>query len=381
MTIRFLMHTVFGSGGGVLTVVRNLAADLATRHDVEVVSVTRSREDPVHPMPENVRVRWLVDTGPLARDPDVRVPSEFMPQDEPHYRSYSRATDRALREFFDSVDEGAVIGMQPGANLAVARLADPSVVRIGQMHREFEQGRRELNRAMARDLPRLDAFLTLTERAAQLSRRLYDQSLRIETIPNATPEYAGQPSTLEPKVAVAAGHLRANKGFDRLIDTWAIVAQKHPDWELRIYGRGPREQSLRARIDEHGLVGKVRLMGYSTQLREEMAQASLFVLTSHKEAYPMVLVEAMSCGLPVVSFDKALGPASIVEHGVDGFLVPDGDLEALASRISGLIAAGPEGRRPFAEAGLRKAATLTQPAISARWEALIEDLRREKRQL
>lgn len=380
MTIRFLMHSVFGIGGGVLTVVRNLAADLAARHDVEVVSVTRSREDPVHPMPENVRVRWLVDTGPLATDPDVHVPSDLIPQDEPHYRFYNRATDRALREFFDSIDEGAVIGMQPGVNLAVARLADPSVVRIGQMHRPFEKRRKELNAAMVRDLPRLDAFLTLTEADARLYRRRLDESLRIETIPNATPAYTGQPSTLDHKVAVAAGHLRANKGFDRLVATWAIVAQEHPDWELRIYGSGPQEQSLRARIADRGLDGKVRLMGYSTRLREEMAQASLFVMSSRKEAYGMVVVEAMSCGLPVVSFDKASGPASIIEHGVDGFLVPAGDLEALATRISGLIARGPEGRRPFAEAALRKAATLTQPAISARWEALVEDLQRKKRQ-
>lgn len=378
MKIYFFMHTVYGPGGGVLTVVRHLAEDLARRHDVEIVSVVRPRRQPVHPLPETVRIRSLVDTGPLATDPDVARPSKLMPEDEPHYQAYSLATDRALEEFIPSVREGALVGMQPGVNLAIARLADPGVVRVGQMHRPFEPQRKHLRQAEKKYFPRLDAFLTLTEGDADRYRRFLDDGLRIEAIPNATPAYSGELSTLENKVVTAAGHLRLNKGFHKLVEAWSIVAKQHPDWELRIFGTGPQEDDLRRQIDEAGLSGKVRLMGYSMNLREEMSKSSLFVMTSNKEAYGMVLVEAMSCGVPVVSFDAPNGPASIIHQGVDGFLVPNGDIPALAKSIVQVIDLGPSGRKALGEAGLRNAAGRTQPVVSARWESLLEELQRQK---
>lgn len=378
MKIYFFMHTVYGPGGGVLTVVRHLAEDLAKRHDVEIVSVVRPRKQPVHPLPETVRIRSLVDTGPWATDPDVRRPSTFMPEDEPHYQAYSLATDRALEEFIPSVREGALVGMQPGVNLAIARLADPSVVRVGQMHRPFEPQRKQLRQAEKKYFPRLDAFLTLTDGDAARYRKFLDPRPRIEVIPNATPAYTGEPSTLENKVVTAAGHLRANKGFDRLIEAWSEVAKQHPDWELQIFGSGPMEDDLLRQIRDAGLEGKVRLMGYSTNLRGEMAQSSLFVMTSRKEAYGMVLVEAMSCGVPVVSFDSPNGPASIIHQGVDGFLVPNGDIRGLAESITRVIAMGPAGRKALGDAGRRNAAGRTQPVVSARWEALLEELQQQK---
>lgn len=378
MKIYFFMHTVFGPGGGVLTVVRHLAEDLAKRHDVEIVSVVRPRRRPVHPLPENVKIRTLVDTGPLATDPDVERPSRLMPEDEPHYPAYSLATDRALEEFLPSVREGALVGMQPGVNLAIARLADPRVVRVAQMHRPFEPHRKQLRKAEKKYFPRLDAFLTLTEGDAAQYRDFLDPKLRIEVIPNATPAYEGARSTLENKVVTAAGHLRPNKGFDRLIEAWALVARQHPDAELRIFGRGPLEEDLQSQIRDLGLDGQVRLMGYSTSLREEMAKSSLFVMTSHKEAYGMVLVEAMSCGVPVVSFDSPNGPASIIHEGVDGFLVPNGDIPGLAEKISRVLGMGPTDRKALGDAGLRNAAGRTQPVVSARWESLLEELQQQK---
>jgi glycosyltransferase involved in cell wall biosynthesis len=385
--VYFLMHTVYGPGGGVLTVVRHLAEDLAQRHDVEVVSVVRSREQPVHPLPVNVTVRSLVDTrvrrlSEADRESTRRAlatDSQLIPRDEPHYHSYNKLTDAALTEFLGSLDEGAVIGMQPGVNLAVATLAPPHLVRVGQDHRPIEVRRGDLREAMIRDLPRLDAFLTLTEADAEAYRAILDPSLRIEAMPNATPSYDGTPSTLDNRVVTAAGHLRPKKGFDRLVEAWPAVAAKHPDWELRIFGKGPMQENLERRIDELGLQGKVRLMGYSTRLREEMARSSIFVCASRVEGYGMVLVEAMSCGVPVISFDAPSGPASIIHDGVDGYLVPNGDIDGLSRRIVEVIDMGVEGRARLAEAGLRNAAGRTQPVISQRWETLLEELQREQR--
>lgn len=104
-----------------------------------------------------------------------------------------------------------------------------------------------------------------------------------------------------------------------------------------------------------------------------MEQASIFVLSSRWEGFPMVLLEAMTKGLPVVSFDCPMGPADIVEDGRTGFLVPDGDVGALAASILELVRDEPK-RRRFGAAAAERAQAFTLPRIGPRWEELLADL-------
>jgi glycosyltransferase involved in cell wall biosynthesis len=381
------MHTIYRQGGGVLTVVRNLAADLAQRHEVEIVSVVRPSEQPAHAVPPGVQVRSLLNTYRGAVNPSLeafdlptllRQPSAFVPVNEPHYSTYSRASDVALEQYIRGVQDGALIGMQPGVNLAVAAFADPRVVRVGQDHRPFQDRRRHLRRAFRANLPRLDAFLTLVDRDIPKYRRILGDDLRIEAMPNAVPAYDGPVSDGTGKIVVAAGQLKRNKGFDRLIDAWSMVAKVHPDWQLHIFGKGAKEEELNQQIRDLGLTANVELKGYSTELMRRFAESSIFVLSSRAEGYAMVILEAMSCGLPVVSFDCPTGPSSMITDGKDGYLVRNGDVAGLAQRIVELIEQGPEGRQKLGSEALLRARSQTQEAISARWESLLEDLARGK---
>ena len=181
------------------------------------------------------------------------------------------------------------------------------------------------------------------------------------------------PSQLDANTFVAAGRLTRQKGFDRLLSIWAEVSPQHPDWELLIYGSGRRKRQLRRRVCRLGLDGTARLMGYSPRLAEELAAASVYVMTSRYEGFPMVLLEAMSVGLPVVSFDLPTGPAEIVTNGVDGYVVPDGDGDALAAALVELMGDGDK-RRAFGAAALEKAASYEPRAVAARFEALLDEL-------
>ena len=180
------------------------------------------------------------------------------------------------------------------------------------------------------------------------------------------------------KLVVAAGRLGKRKGFDRLLSAWARVAHEFPEWRLAIFGHGPWARKLVRRADELGVGDSVDLAGNSPRLPEEMAKASLYVMTSRREGFPMVLLEAMSVGLPVIAYDCPTGPRDIITDGVDGYIVRDGDSAALAASLAELMDAEDE-RRRLGVAALEKAAAFDITLIAARWEALFEELAATKR--
>jgi glycosyltransferase involved in cell wall biosynthesis len=228
-------------------------------------------------------------------------------------------------------------------------------------------------REIARRYPGLDAITVLTERDRQIYSQMLDSIPRLERIANAAPAMDAAPSKLEHPIVIAAGRLTSQKGFDMLIPAFAKVVERQPGWTLRIYGDGPQRKSLERLIMEHRLSNNVLLMGPVQRLDLEMAQGSLYVLSSRFEGLPMVMIEAMSLGLPVVSFDCPTGPAEVIEDGRSGVLVPDGDVGALADAMLAVVEDA-DYRRALAAGAAERAKDYALDSIGARWEELISEL-------
>ncbi|MES2573154.1 MAG: glycosyltransferase family 4 protein [Verrucomicrobiota bacterium] len=140
-----------------------------------------------------------------------------------------------------------------------------------------------------------------------------------------------------PRTVIAMGRLVPQKGFDMLIAAFASVANKHDRWTLKIFGDGPLRKELESRIEDSGLLHKIRLEGLTKDPFKAFCAADLFVMSSRYEGFPLALCEAMSCGLPVISFDCASGPSEIIRHRIDGLLVPAGDVKALSSAMDDMM--------------------------------------------
>ncbi|MGV9602017.1 glycosyltransferase family 4 protein [Streptosporangium sandarakinum] len=383
-TVRILLQHAYGMGGTIRTVL-NLAGYLARERDVEIVSMVRAAEHPFFPIPPGVRVTFLDDRtrprGPAARLLS-RFPSVLVPKQENVYGSVSLWTDLRLVAYLRSMRTGVVISTRPGFNLITALFAPPEVLTIGQEHVALEVHAPEMRRLIKRRYGRFDAFVTLTEadreHYARTLRR--DPPARLLCIPNAVPELAGDVSSLEEKSVAAIGRLVHAKGFDRLVKAWATVAEAHPDWVLRIYGGGTQkaEERLRARIEKAGLTGRVLLMGSSSEIGAELSRSSMYVVSSRYEGFGMTILEAMSKGVPVVSFDCPHGPREIITHGHNGLLVRPQKPALLAEAISRLIE-DPGLRRTLGRNALRTVPAYSLDAVGARWDALLDDLQRTAR--
>jgi glycosyltransferase involved in cell wall biosynthesis len=376
MKLRFLLHDIFGKGGGVLTVTLALAGELSQHHDVDLVSLF-GRATSVHPIPDSVTVQSLIRRGrPLSASDQALAaqPTQVMPMHEPRRKDYSAYTDAVLERYLRSIHGGAVITMQPGLNVALARLGTDAYVRVAQDHRPFEERPQEVKQLYRTYASGWDAFLALTSDDVAGYQELLGTATRVRRMTNGTPPWDGPPSTLDQPLVVAAGRLERSKGFDLLIDAWAQVVARHPQWRLRIYGEGSARVALQQRIADLGLSESVTLAGFSTALQREIARASAFVLSSRAEGYGMVLVEAMACGVPVVSTDCPNGPRDIITDGVDGFLVTNEDVPALAGGILRMIELTPQHRQAMATAAIQSAQTRSQTSVAKDWNDLLTEL-------
>jgi glycosyltransferase involved in cell wall biosynthesis len=379
--ITILIANAYAMGGTVRTCL-NLAGFLARSHEVEIISVQRLANRPFFPFPPGVEVRVVDDQrdrplgGRAGRVRALLRPYRsrlVFPGDLRIANSSTLWTDLMLLRRLWGARDGVVMGTRPSLNLVALLLRRRGVTVIGQEHMNLETHTPQRLAEIARRYPALDALAVLTERDRDTYARALDNGVRLERIPNAAPALDAPAPTLDRPVVVAAGRLTLQKGFDLLIPAFAQVTARHPDWTLRICGDGPQRGRLVRLIIEHGLSNNVLLMGAVDRLDLQMAQASMYVLSSRYEGLPMVMIEAMTIGLPVVSFDCPTGPGDVIEDGRSGVLVPDGDVDALAAAMLAVIE-DPDRRRALGAGAAARARDFALESIGARWEALIAEL-------
>jgi glycosyltransferase involved in cell wall biosynthesis len=375
--ITFLMHDAF-SGGGVSRTTTNLANHLAKNRDVRMISLYRRRSEARFDLDDSIEVTVLDDLrrSPLRR-PLRRVPSRLRPM--PSKKNMSLLSDLLLRRAIRDVRSGVIVSTRPSLHLALTTYARPEVTTVGWEHLNYvarSQSPR-LIEVLHTAVPRLDGYVVLTEADAKDYRRdLPGLRTQVEVIRNSvTWPIRSQPAAVDSKVVVAAGRLVPRKGFKRLVRAFAPVARRHPDWQLHIYGNGEQKQEVADLIHRLGLDSQVLLRGYSRNLPEVLANASIFAMTSLSEGFPMVLIEAMSTGIPLIAFDCPRGPGETIRHGHNGLLIPEGPVRAFSRGLETLIADADLRARLGAQ-GLRDAEAYTIDNIAADWERFLDQVSR-----
>ncbi|MDL4773958.1 glycosyltransferase family 4 protein [Actinomadura xylanilytica] len=378
MKITFLLKAAHGMGGTIRATL-TLANHLADRHDVEIITLQRQRDDPFFAIDERIGVRTLMDLREGVRPGRFearlgRHNSRLVPRGDRIWSQVTLRGDHQMRRALRRLETDVLITTRPAFNLLAARFAPRDVAVVGQEHLHLDAHRPDLKEHIHRWYPRLDALVTLTE----ADRRAYTDFLtpsptRLQVIPNALPAGAKPVSGLDAPLIAAAGRMAKVKHYERLITAFAKVHATHPDWILRLYGSGPELKNLRAVAADHNLGENVAFMGRTSDIHAAFAQASIVALSSSFEGFGMTIIEAFACGVPVVSFDCPQGPGEIITHGRNGLLVPSGDTDALADALCELIT-DPARRQVMGATAHQTAGRYDLAAIAWQWENLLTDL-------
>jgi glycosyltransferase involved in cell wall biosynthesis len=371
-----LLWNAYAMGGTIRTTL-NLAGYLAQDHEVEIVSVVRKVDRSFFTFPPGVTVSALVDQRPDAPRPRLRRlleprSSVLMDRADRSVKDWSIWTDLMLARKLHR-RTGFLMSTRPGLNLVSALVSPPGMITIGQEHMNLASHSKATRRAISRRYPRLDVLVTLTSADIEHYEELLGNRVRLELIPNSVRVMGGSAADLDAAVVMGAGRLKPQKGFDLLVRAYARVAPRHPDWELRIYGRGRDRKKMLAIAEQEGIAGQLKLPGVAPQLGDELAKAAVFVLSSRSEGFPLTLIEAMSKGLAIVAFDCPTGPSDVIDDHRNGILVPAGDVDGLARGIREMIE-DPELRQRCGAAAAETARAYSMETIGSRWTALLRDL-------
>ncbi len=226
------------------------------------------------------------------------------------------------------------------------------------------------NKPFTRDyLLGANRIIALTEGDANEWRRVIDQ---VDVVPNMVEfDAVCRHSDLSSKNVIFVGRMEVQKGLSDLLKVWELVHRCHPEWTLHVYGTGSQREWFVEQVEQINIA--VSVHEPVPIISDKYCDSSMLLLTSTYEPFGLVLVEAMSCGLPVVAFDCPYGPADIIKDGADGFLIKNRDVNAFADRVCQLIEYM-DLRQKMGQTAIQSAQRYTPERIMPLWKELFESL-------
>lgn len=242
---------------------------------------------------------------------------------------YAHSDICALAKYFEQHNFDIIIGIATNISLLLALTRINNSIKIGTEHTEYDGAAFYLRWLRKSIYPKLNILTVLT----QADKNRFDKFMpNVVVMPNPLSITVSSTSTLENNKIVSIGSLSPQKDQLTMLDIFKKVQEKHPEWILEIYGEGIMRKQLEYKIQELELTNHVFLRGTIQDVSQVLSTSSIFILTSKIEGFGLVLIEAMACGVPCISFDNP-GPSDIIDNGKNGFLIKNRNIDLFVAKI------------------------------------------------
>ena len=347
--------------GGIEKSAAAVANILCEKYDVEIVCSYKLYDKPTFPLNKKVKVKYLINSDlpsrlqdykkllfkfhfirlnrALNRDYFSKKKTKQLFKDTTQGLSMYKRRIETMKKYIKECDSDIIISTREIFNDLVGNYAKKDTLKIGWEHNHHHNNSNYAFKVV-KSARKLDYFVLVSKELRDYyAKRLQRYKCKCVYIPNVIDKIPRYSSKLNENRFISVGRLSEEKGYIDLLKIINKVKDKYPDWHLDIIGDGSEKENLRKYIKNNKLNSYVTLHGFIDKdyIDEMLNKSSIYLMTSHTESFGIVLIEAMSHGVPCIAFDSAEGAREIIRNGYNGYLISDRDYDQYINKIEKLI--------------------------------------------
>lgn len=358
--------------GGVENAIVTLANLLCKKYDVEILSVYRLYNEPVFELNDKVKVSYISNIKPNKKEMVYYFKKKNFNM---FFKGIALSAKTGYVKYIKTafwlrkLNTDVIISTRTIHNYLVSKFAPRNIKKIGWEHNHHNNNKKYIN-SLVKSCKGLDYLVPVSKELEEFYHEYLGD--KVINISNCIDKVPTKLSKLESKNLIAVGRLSKEKGFDDMLKLFKKLSTKYPDWKLNIIGDGMEKDNLLDLSKELKLGDKVIFHGYQNKdyINNMLSDSSIYLMTSHTECLPLVLIEAMSYAIPCLSYTSAQGANEIIDNDVNGYLIENRNEEEMLEKISILIE-DEKLRKKLGKKAKEKSKEYSGEVVLEKWSKLI----------
>lgn len=363
--------------GGIEKSVVSLANMLVEKYDIEIACSYKLFDEPTFELDERVKIIYLMDDKPNRKEFKEAIKKyKFLTAIKEGFKGLNilRKRKSTMIDYIKNCNSKAIISTRYIFNEWLGEYAPDKVLKIGWEHNHYHNDYKYA-RNVIRSAKNLDYFVLVSQALTSFyTEKLKGTKCYCLYIPNVIEDMPMKRASLDEERLISVGRLAEEKGFLDLLKIFYILSKEHKNWHLDIIGDGDQKERLEKYIKTHNLSNNVTLHGFQKKefINKMLNKSSVYVMTSFTESFGIVLIEAMSHGVPCIAFDSAEGPRELINSGMNGFLIKHRNYSAMIKKIEDLMS-DKEKRVELGKAARESVKKYASSNVKEQWFELIEE--------
>ena len=363
--------------GGIEKSIAALANMLCKKYNVEIACTYKLFDTPVFTIDKKVKIVYLTDVKPNRSELNEAIKNKKIGKIIKELLFSVKVLNtrrKTMVDYIKNTDSDIIIATRDIFDEWLGEYGKDNVLKIGWEHNHYHN-----NFKYAANVTRSNKKLDYLVLVSQALKKYYGKELakyncKCVCIPNVIDDVPEKTAALKNKRLVSVGRLSPEKGFMDLLKIYKILHKKYPDWTLDIIGDGSEKENLEKYIIENKLEEKVILHGFRNKeyINEILQESSIYLMTSYTESFGIVLIEAMSHGIPCIAFNSAEGAKELIYSGRNGYLIKNRSYRAFLKKVEDLIKSYPE-RKKIGKASREGVYQYTSEVVEKQWFDLLEE--------